>query len=137
MGVLAGAEEGLYRTSVASVCHYFNDVVKPLYMYKCAYAAATAASGAPATDGIEEAYIYCLRSDNTEGVVCAAPTFASPFAHTLDTTDAPTTVVIGRAKDVKAEIEKLNLERPTGSYSPSFAPLWLALWLLLSPRFTY
>ena len=87
MGVIAGVEEGIYRTSVASVCHYFNDVVKPLYMYECAYAAATAASGAPATDGIEEAYIYCLRSDNTEGVVCAAPT----FAHTLDTTDAPTT----------------------------------------------
>ena len=91
MGVIAGVEEGIYRTSVASVCHYFNDVVKPLYMYECAYAAATAASGAPATDGIEEAYIYCLRSDNTEGVVCAAPTFATPFAHTLDTTDAPTT----------------------------------------------
>ena len=75
--------DGFFRTSAESVCRYFKEVVKPLYLYE------SASEGVDG--GAEEGYIYCLRSrsEDNEGVV-----------------------VIGRAKGVECELEALNRERP-------------------------
>ena len=90
--------DGFFRTSAESVCRYFKEVVKPLYLYESASEGVDrgaeeggAEEGGAEEGGAEEGYIYCLRSrsEDDEGVV-----------------------VIGRAKGVECELEALNRERP-------------------------
>ena len=74
MGVLTNAEgDGFFCTSVASVCSYDNNVVKQLYVYESTMAAATANVTVDApTSATTGEYIYCLRSERNEGMVCAS-----------------------------------------------------------------